>query len=381
MARYGNAIYKGDCLPVLSRMDPECIDLIYLDPPFNSNRDYGDFNDSWTSTDAYSTWIEVNAHKSSAHSILHAAGKANGRGMQSYLLMLVQRLVEMRRVLKPTGSIYLHCDDSASHYLKMLMDAIFGHANYRNNLVWRRSTAHNDPKRFGRNVDHILYYVKTHQATWNGKDIRIPKTEEQLKVAYPMMDSRGALRSENLTGPRHMTKKGSPSAIPWRGYDVFAMGRVWAVPKTGSYAEYIEKRLIPGYRGMRGIHERLEALDAAGLIHHPKTGKWPGLKRYADSDRGNSPQSLILEPMGFTNYNKGTEYVDYPTQKPLALLEMIIKASSNPGDLVLDPFCGSGTTCVAAAKLGRRWIGIDLSEKATVLANKRLSELKIGEWE
>jgi site-specific DNA-methyltransferase (adenine-specific) len=163
-----------------------------------------------------------------------------------------------------------------------------------------------------------------------------------------------------------------PSTTPWKGYDVYARGRCWSPPKTGAYAEYIERHFIPGYRSIEGVQERLDALDAAGLIHHPTTGVWPGLKRYADSDRGNPPQSLVLEPTGFTNYNKGKEWVGYPTQKPLALLERLIKASSNPGDMVLDPFCGCATGLVAAEKLERQWAGIDLSPKAKDLVELRL---------
>lgn len=149
--------------------------------------------------------------------------------------------------------------------------------------------------------------------------------------------------------------------------------RVWSPPRTGTYADYIEARLIPGYKAMTGVHDRLDALDAAGLIVHPTTGFWPGLKRYAAADVGKPLQDIIYEPTGLTNYS-GTERVGYPTQKPLALLDLLIRSSSDPGDVVLDPFCGCATTCVAADRLQRQWVGIDLSEVAAKLVLKRIRD-------
>ena len=186
-----------------------------------------------------------------------------------------------------------------------------------------------------------------------------------------MNDTFGPVRFSDLTGPN---VRYGESGAPWHGYDVSARGRHWAPPRDGHYAEYIERRFIPGYRSIEGTHARLDALDAAGLIQHPTKGIWPGLKRYGAADRGYSPQNLILNPIGFTNYNKGSEWVGYPTQKPLALLDYIIKASSNEGDVVLDPFCGCATACVAADKLVRCWVGIDLSSKAIELVNQRLQQ-------
>ena len=155
-------------------------------------------------------------------------------------------------------------------------------------------------------------------------------------------------------------------------------GRHWSVPKTGAYAEWIEREHIPGYRAIEGVHERLDALDAAGLIHHPEAGVWPGLKRYADADRGNPPQNLFLEPAGFTNYSGGGERLGYPTQKPVALLERLVRASCPPDGLVLDPFCGCGTAVVAAHNLGRRWIGVDISATAIdIIRERRFAPLGI----
>ena len=383
-ANFANrTLWTGDNLDILRGLNSASVDLIYLDPPFNSNQDYSApvgsaaagaaFKDTWSLSDVDEAWHGMIAESHPAlYGIIDTARPVHGKAMKSYLIMMAVRLLEMHRALKDTGSIYLHCDDTASHYLKLLMDSVFGPAQFRNHLIWRRSPAHNDPRRFGRNVDHILYYAKGQRWTWNGFDIATPKSDEEIKKAYPQTDERGLVRSDNLTGPLHGTAPGLPSTTPWRGYDVYARGRCWSPPKTGAYAKFIEDNFIPGYRSIEGVHERLDALDAAGLIHHPTNGVWPGLKRYAAADRGNPPQSLILEPPGFTNFNKGAEWVGYPTQKPLALLERIIAASSNVDDVVLDPFCGCATALVAAEKLQRRWVGIDLSPKAKDLVELRL---------
>ena len=350
-----NRLIWGDNLHVMRQIPSNSVDLIYIDPPFFSGREYnviwGDnnelrsFNDIWEG------------------------------GMDGYLIWLNARLYEMKRMLKPTGSIYVHCDDHASHYIKIEMDKIFGHFCFRNDIIWRRATSHNDPSRFGRILDHILYYSLSDRPYYDADAIAVPKTEEQLAVAYPSRDDRGRYRSDNMTGPRHTSERGSPSTMPWRGYDVFARNRVWSVPKTGKYAEYIERNFIPGYRAIDGIHERLDALDAAGLIHHPEHGVWPGLKRYASADNGNPPQNLILDPTGFTNFSKNQhEWIGYPTQKPEALLEKIVMVSSKEGDTVADFFIGGGTTATVAQRLGRRFIAVDQSRVAVAVTAERLKQ-------
>ncbi len=384
-------IFTGDNLDILRGINSECVDLIYLDPPFNSNETYAapldteargaEFDDVWTLDDMKEEWIEeIEIRRPSLFHLINGAKLANGESMAGYLTFMSVRLLELHRVLKPSGSIYLHCDDTAVHYLKAVMDALFGAANYRNNIVWKRATSHNDPRRFGRILDHLLFYSKGAKFVWNADAVATPKDAGEMLKAYPSKDERGRYRADNMTGPRHSTKRGSPSTMPWRGYDVYSMNRVWSAPKTGKYAEYIERKFIPGYRSIKGVHDRLDALDEAGLIHHPKKGgKWPGLKRYANADTGKPAQNLFTEPMGFTNYSaKSVEYTGWKTQKPLALLERIIKASSNPGELVLDPFCGCATACIAAEKLGRKWIGIDkLPQAAEVLSDRARRELQI----
>ena len=389
-------LYYGDCLDWMQGWPDECVDLVYLDPPFNSNADYNiifgqengtpaqvrGFEDTWR-------WDEAAAQRSMqlesavAHP-MHQAATAlrtllGPSGMLAYLTYMGERLAEIRRLLKPTGSIYLHCDDTAAHYLKIVMDSIFGARNFCNDIHWRRATAHSDSRRFGRISDNLLFYGKSSERFWDGDAVREQRTLENVRTAYPSEDERGRFRNDNLTGPRHRARRGSPSTQPWRGYDVYEMGRVWSVPKSGDYAAYIEREFIPGYGAIADLHERLDALDAAGLIHHPTTGRWPGLKRYAEADRGRLPQNIIWSPTGFTNFSAGRgEALGYPTQKPLALLERLIKVSSRPGDLVLDPFCGCGTAVVAAHQLGRRWVGIDISSMAIdIVQERRLEALGI----
>ena len=383
-------IFTGDNLDILRGINSDCVDLIYLDPPFNSNQTYAapldsaargaEFSDVWTLDDMKEEWVdEIELRMPALYHHINGARVSHSESMAGYLTFMSIRLIEMQRVLKRNGSIYLHCDDTAVHYLKPVMDALFGAQNYLNNIVWRRSTARNDPKRYGRILDHLLYYSKGGSPTWNGDAVREPRDEENLRRSYSSNDKRGRYRIDNMTGPKHSAERGSPSTLPWNGYDVYAMGRVWAVPKNGAYAEYIEREIVPGYRQIDGIHDRLDALDKADLIHHPTRGRWPGLKRYAGADKGMPPQNLITNPIGFTNYStRSGEYTGYPTQKPLALLERIIAASSNEGDLVLDPFCGCATACIAAEKLGRNWIGIDIAPQAAdILRDRARRELQI----
>ena len=379
-------IFSHDNLFVLRGLDTASVDLIYLDPPFNSNRNYAApigsqaagtaFKDTWSLSDVDNAWHgEIADREPALYQAIHTAELTHGKSMKSYLIMMAVRLLEMKRVLKKTGSVYLHCDDTAVHYLKVVMDAVFGSRNFRNDLAWRRAVSHNDARRFGRNLDNLLFYANGSKSIWNPTAVASPKDATQLADAYRSSDERGRFRSENLTGAG---VSGGESGIPWRDFDPSIYGRHWAAPLTGRYAEWIEANIIPNYRSIKRVHRRLDALYNAGMILLPNTKrKWPGLKRYASADQGNSAQALILKPIGFTNYNKSAEYVGYPTQKPLELLELVIKASSNEGDVVLDPFCGCATTCVAAERLGRQWIGIDISEKAVALVRMRL-ENEVG---
>ena len=342
-------LFVGDNLDVLRGINSGCVDLIYLDPPFNSNRTYNAphgsraqgaaFKDTWT-LDDWDAELEAEleiADKGAYHTI-NAAGEQHGDGMRSYLGYMYVRLAEMHRVLKDTGSLYLHCDDTASHYLKILMDTLFSVAHYRNTITWQRTTAHNDPTRYGRNADIILFYSKSARRTWN---IQHKPYEEAYKARFRFKDADGrAWTDDNLTA----------KGLAGGGYEYEYKGAssLWRVP-LGT----------------------MERLDTEGRLHFTNRG---GIrrKRYLDEMKGRPVQAIWDDIDAINSQSK--ERVGYPTQKPLALLERIISASSNPGDMVLDPFCGCATTCVAAEKLGRQWAGIDISEKAVELVNMRLLE-------
>ena len=274
----------------------------------------------------------------------------------------------MKRVLKKTGSIYLHCDPTASHYLKSEMDAVFGKNNFRNEIVWQRTNTHGLGKQFDRVHDTILFYSKGSQKVWN--DVYTEHDPEYVQRTYRHSDERGLFQVDNLTGGR-VTEKGE-SGQPWRGIDPSPAGRHWSTPQRSAWPEGVEP---PDNYEELSVHERLEALDAAGLIYWPPNGRMPRFKRYLSTSKGRRIHDVITDISPIASKSK--ERVGYPTQKPIALLERIIKASSNKDDLVLDPFCGCATTCVAAERLQRQWIGIDISPRAVDLVRVRL-ENEVG---
>ena len=371
-------LFIADNLDVLRGMNSATVDLIYLDPPFNSGRAYrapvgsiaagAAFKDAWTLDDVKEEWVdEIEERNPALHYAIRAAGFSSGPAMQGYLTYMAVRLIEMRRVLKPDGSVYLHCDDTAGHHLRNLMDSVFGAPNFRNVITWKRTSAHTASRRFGRVVDTILFY--------GGRDINADAVRSSIDEGYERRfyrheDERGVYRADN---PTAAGAAGGESGQPWRGVDPTRLQRHWAVPVDGEYAEWIDENIIPGYLDIEGVMARLDALDAAGLIAWPqKSGGVPQLKRYLASSAGQVPTAIWSDIKPVHAWSK--ERTGYPTQKPLALLERIVKASSNEGDVVLDPFCGCATTCVAAEKLGREWIGIDLSEKAYDLVVERLAK-------
>ena len=357
-------------------MNSESVDLIYLDPPFNSKKTYSApvgskaagaaFKDTWTLSDVDVAWHgEIAEQNPAVYAVIDAAGISHGPGMKSYLIMMAVRLLEMRRLLKPTGSLYLHCDPTASHYLKMLLDGVFGRGNFRNEIAWKRTSSHSDARRFASVADRLLFYAFS-GATWHTQYLPLGKV--YVERDYRHTDERGRYRVGDLTGPG--TSDGE-SGEPWKGYDPGESGRCWSVPKTGGYAKWLDDNLIPGYKGIRGVHARLDALSDAGLIDWTREG-YPRLKRYLAASKGEAISDFIGDVQNVNN--RAQEHVGYPTQKPLALLDRIIKASSNEGDVVLDPFAGCATACVSAETLGRQWIGIDLSELAASLVKTRLRE-------
>ena len=370
-------LWTRDNLEVMRGLNSETVDLIYLDPPFNSNRVYAApigsdaagaaFHDTWTLSDVDLAWHgEIAEANPRLYSVISAARQAHGKGMQSYLTMMSVRLLEMRRVLKPTGSVYLHCDPTASHYLKLVMDTVFGASNFKNEVIWKRTAGRSDAKKFGRVHDVLLFYAGP-GATWNRQ--YVAHDPAYVARAYRNRDERGRWRSDQLTASGARPKE---SGQPWRGIDPGKVGRHWNTPVQGGMKDFIISRgLIPGWPdAYPGVHSRLDALDAAGLIHWPKNGSMPSLKRYLDSTSGTAIEDVFADIGKLEASAK--EKVGYPTQKPLALLERTIQASSNEGDMVLDPFAGCATALIAAEKLQRQWVGIDLSPKAKDLIEIRM---------
>ncbi|MCY4436926.1 MAG: DNA methyltransferase [Chloroflexi bacterium] len=368
-------IFTGDNLDIMRGMNSESVDLIYLDPPFNSNKNYAApvgskaagaaFKDTWTLSDLDVAWMGLIADQEPAiYKLLEAARLTHGKGMQSYLCMMAIRLLEMRRVLRKAGSIYLHCDTTASHYLKMLMDATFGAKLYKAEINWQRTTAHSDSRTFGNVCDRILFYGAS---PINADAIRTPLAASYVKSHYSFEDLRGRYRTDNLTGPG--LSAGESGQI-WRNYDPSNIGRCWSAPKSGKYAEWIDENVIPGYLEIESVLARLDALEEADMLIHATKGAVPQLKRYLDASPGQVPSNNWTDISAVNSQAK--ERIGFPTQKPLKLLERVILASSKLGDVVLDPFAGCATACVAAESLGRQWVGIDLSPKAVELVNFRL---------
>ena len=362
-------IFTGDNLEVLEGINSNTIDLIYLDPPFNSNADYGApiggkkiekiFKDIWTLQDVDLVWWGLIKEKHKAlYVYLDAVDKLHSKKLKSYLIYMAVRLIEMQRVLKPTGSIYLHCDQHASHYLKPLMDAIFKHKNFRNEIVWQRTAGKGlNPTKFLSNTDHIFLYGNGGKSVWNQPYIDYP---EGYGDDWKDDKKYGKWKPDNLTGG----KGGSEEAyMPFNGA-LPPAGRAWAPPRREKFPK--EVNFPTGYENM-SVQEKLKTLDELGMIHWSRNGK-PTYKKYRKTLKGIYRSNLITDipPV------RGEEDTTYPTQKPLALLQMLIKAASNPKDMVLDPFCGCATTCVAAEFEDREWVGIDVSPKAADLVRQRL---------
>ena len=377
-------IWTADNIEILPGIDSECVDLVYLDPPFNSNRNYAApvgskaagaaFKDTWTYSD-----LDVAAMGRLAdtypgvYAVIEASGLVHGKGMMSYLVMMADRLVELHRLLKPTGSIYLHCDPFASHYLKYLLDAIFRHQSFRSEVIWKRSGGKSDARRWGITTDRLLFFTKSDHYTWN-QQYR-PHDAEYVSKTYRYNDNDD--RGPYTTMPVHAAGvRTGESGLSWNGYDPSMKGRHWATPVKGVMHKYIvENSLIPDWPdAYPTVHKRLDALNVANLITSPPNKRsLPRLKTYLSASRGVAATDLVSD----IRMASGNERTGYPTQKPLALLERIISASSNEGDVVLDPFCGCATTLIAAERLGRRWAGIDISPKAVDLVRYRMAQTNL----
>ena len=342
-------IFTGDNLPIMRGMNSASVDLIYLDPPFNSNANYAapigseaagaEFKDTWTLNDVDAAWLDlIEAKHPALNRVIHAAMTDSDK---SYLIYMAVRLIEMHRILKPTGSIYLHCDPTMSHYLKLVMDAVFGKRNFRNEIVWQRTNAHNlKAKYFSKTHDVLLFYSKDKDYTWNKQYTDY----SQAQLSRYKKDETGRL----YTGRDLTVSSGGNRNFQWRGSRP-SSNRSW-----GASLEQLERWYTEG---------RI-------LLKRDGTPRLDGLKVYLDELPGKQIPAIWTDIPRIGNTSK--ERLGYPTQKPLALLERIIKASSNEGEVVFDSFCGCATTLVAADRLQRDWIGIDISAKAAELVVERI---------
>ena len=378
----------------------ETVDLVYLDPPFNSNASYNvlfkektgeespaqirAFTDTWQ-------WTQESERTYEQEIILNPRTPPNVKEMMSsfrrfigsnammaYLVMMAPRLVELRRVLKPTGSIYLHCDPTASHYLKILMDSVFGKEQFRNEIIWRRTGSHNQNRRYGPIHELILFYSKTNKYRFKVQFQRM--TRGHVGNYFKKQDERGRYWTNALTGAG--IRKGD-SGKPWRGYDPTERARHWAVPGNLVRGLGIDEAMP--------LRDKLEQLYQSGYIDLPPKGSiaLPTFRQYLKDLQGTPLQDIwayqpytqgilydtdqaIDQDVRWIPRQGGQERLGYPTQKPQALLERIISASSNSGDVVLDPFCGCGTAVAAAEKLNRLWIGIDVTHLAVALMKNRI---------
>lgn len=359
-------LYCGDNLARLREFPNECVDLIYLDPPFFSNRNYeviwGDeaevssFADRWTG------------------------------GMNVYVEWMEQRMRQMHRILRPTGSLYLHCDAAAGHYLKVALDKLFGQQHFKNQIIWRRTGSNSAAKRYGPLHQMIFYYVKSKAAPFY--PVYRPYTAGYVNDYFREEDERGRYRPVLLTGPGR--RKGE-SGRRWRNYDPTDAGRHWQ-PASYVYEKY--RRVTGEDLAEHPLLDRLDLLDSVGLIHWAKKadGGVPNYKYYLADAPGVALQDIWgyqpgTEGMVYGRPDEGIdqdvkwlgtkdrERVGYPTQKPEGVLERIIRSSTKADEIVLDPFCGCGTSVAVAEKLGRQWIGLDISPTAVGIMKERLAKL------
>jgi DNA modification methylase len=387
-----NHLYYGDNLTIMQRMPKHSVDLIYLDPPFKSQQNYNLLYKTMTGkpvpeqAEAFCDTWEMDAQKEELARTMPVLMREYGvddyyvefwrlwmqalRNTQphllAYLIYMVQRLLHMKVILRPTGSIYLHCDPTASHYIKVMMDGIFGHQNFRSEIVWKRTSAHSGARRYGPVHDTLLFYTISDKYVWNEQFG--PYDDQYIDAFFTHTDEQGRRwRRSDLTGAG--IRRGE-SGQPWRGFDPTARGRHWALPQ---YLSDRLKALTGEDVNSLGLIDRLERLDKAGLIHWPKKpGGMPHGKRLLEDAKGIPLQDVWTDIK--VMHNLASDRLGYPTQKPAELLERLILASSNEGDVIFDPFCGCGTTIYAAEKAKRQWIGCDIAILAIKLIREVLTE-------
>ncbi len=383
-----------DNLPFLRSLNNECIDLIAIDPPFAANEtftgnprppisdaEYAEeialaqahdvehnegrgetrVNDIWRWDESiHPAWkMGIEDDYPSVYAVIQAVEACASENEAAYIAYMAVRLIECRRVLKPAGSIYVHCDSHANSYLRMLMDAVFGAENYRNEIVWKRTGSHGSARRWGPIHDTVLFYGMSSNYQWNRS--YQDYDESYLNQYYRFEGDKGRYRLVTLTGAG--TRSGD-SGLPWRGINPTASGRHWAAPIT------VLRNAFPNANlDNLSTQDKLDLLDQAGLIYWPERGSVPQQKRYADESPGVPIQDIVddVRPIG----SHARERTGYATQKPLALYERIIGASSHPGDVVLDVFAGCATTAIAAERLGRQWITCDMTYRAWTMLKRR----------
>lgn len=389
-----NTLFYGDNLPILRQHIPdESVDLIYLDPPFNSNRNYNvlfkdesgraadaqiqAFADTWHwGPSAEACFHEITTRSTPAVSSLIAAFRQflGASQMMAYVTMMTARLAELYRVLKPTGSLYLHCDPTASHYLKLVLDAIFGLATFRSEIVWKRSSAHSDAKQ-GRRIhghihDTILFYTKGREWVWNP----VYTEYDPVYIAENYRHIEQGTGRKFRVGDLTAAKGGGDTSFEWRVKRSISKADTWEADLTEEYRsprdgwEY--KGVLP-YKGRYWAYSKSNMGNFArkDRLYYASSGM-PNYKRYLDEMAGVPLQDVWDDiPPAL-----GNQALGYPTQKPSALLERIVLCSSNENDIILDPFCGCGTTIAAAQKLNRRWIGIDVTHLSIALQKYRLRD-------
>jgi DNA modification methylase len=377
-------LFFGDNLDILrEHIKAESIDLVYLDPPFNSKRDYNllfktpkghdsdaqisAFDDSWHWGEQAEKEFSELLHQPNtdiAEMIQALRRFLKESDLMAYLVMMANRLLELHRVLKPTGSIYLHCDPTASHYLKIVLDTVFGAENFCNHITWQRSDSHNDAKnQFPATSDHILFYQKSKQSSFY--PVYVPHAEKTLKEWYLFIE----LPDGSI---RRMTKGELQTQTIPAGARRFNADNMTS-PNPRPNLMYNYKGYPYPAKGWRYSLETMEELDKKGKLLFPSNPDGRIMrKRYLDEQEGVTVGDVWIDISQLRS--SMSERLGYPTQKPLALLERIIQASSNEGDIILDPFCGCGTAVHAAQNLKREWVGIDITHLAISLIEKRLKD-------
>lgn len=341
-----NRLFWGDNLHVMRMLPSNSIDVIYIDPPFFSGRNYnvifGDQNEMRSFSDIWEG------------------------GLPTYLIWLNARLLEMKRLLKSTGTLYVHLDYHAVHYVKIELDKIFGYDNFRNEIIWKRTQGHPlSIKKFESVTDTILVYSKTNNVYF--ESIQIPLSEESIKKNYRNKDSYGYYTTQPLTGGK---SGGKESYLPFKGA-LPSSGRAWAPPRREKFPKVLADKLDPEYENMNQL-EKCYALDKIGVISWSENNI-PRYKYYLSPDSTKFANTLWddIKPIAA----HAIEKIGYPTQKPEKLLERVIKASTKEGDVVADFFCGGGTTAIVAQKLNRKWIASDQSRVAVAITQGRLESL------